>query len=56
VDAYRPIVLSEERIVDERIFRVMGMCGTIVVREDIKQAIEGAGFVGQRFDEVAVSR
>jgi len=47
---YRPIVVSRRLIGEERLFRIQGKCGSIVIREDIKDAIENAGFKGHRFD------
>jgi hypothetical protein len=45
-----PIVLSRRLIGEAMLFRIQGHCRTIVVSEDFKQAIEEAGFLGQRFD------
>lgn len=47
---YRPFVLSRALIGDERLFRIRGNCRSIVIREDLKEAIENAGFCSQRFD------
>jgi hypothetical protein len=47
---YAPLVLSRSLIGQEKLFRIAGSCGTIVIREDVKRAIEDAGFTGQRFD------
>jgi hypothetical protein len=47
---YRPLVVSRVLIGEERLFRIKGKCGSIVIREDLKDAIENAGFKGQRFD------
>jgi hypothetical protein len=47
---YRPIVLSRSLIGEEKLFRIQGMCGSIVISEDLKDTIEGAGFNSQRFD------
>ena len=33
-----------------RLFRINGQRGILVIREDLKDAIEAAGFKGQRFD------
>jgi len=49
-DTYRPLVVSRSLIGDERLFRIKGKCGSIVIREDLKKAIEDGGFKGQRFD------
>jgi hypothetical protein len=49
-DTYRPLVLSRSLIGDERLFRIKGNCRSIVIREDLKDAIENAGFEGERFD------
>lgn len=46
----RPIVLSHSLMGNEMLFRIKGMCGSIVIREDLKNAIEDAGFKDQRFD------
>lgn len=35
---------------EETLFRIKGHCGSIVIREDLKHAIENEGFKGQRFD------
>lgn len=50
-----PIVLMEELIGDSQLFRIKGHCTWIIVREDLKEAIEQAGFLGQRFDIVKAS-
>jgi hypothetical protein len=47
---YRPLVVNRALIGDKRLFRIKGKCGSIVIREDLKDAIETAGFKGQRFD------
>jgi hypothetical protein len=47
---YRPLILSRALIGDGRLFRINGDCGTIVIREDLKDAIEREGFKHQRFD------
>lgn len=51
----RPFVLSRSLIGDEKLFRIQGNCGRIVIREDVRHAIESAGFGGQRFDPVECS-
>lgn len=50
----RPIVLNEQLIGDNKLFRIKGHCRSIVVRQDLKEAIEQAGFKGQRFDPLDV--
>ena len=52
---YRPFVLRRDLIEENKLFRINGKCRSIVVREDLKEAIENAGFTGQRFDLVDVS-
>lgn len=52
---YRPFVLSRALIGQEKLFRLKGMCGTIVIREDLRKAIEAAGFKDQRFDLIECS-
>lgn len=49
-ETVRPIVVSRRLIGDEYVFRIKGMCRSIVIREDLKDAIEDAGFKEQRFD------
>lgn len=49
---FRPISLSRSLIGNECLFRIKGKCSSIVIREDLKNAIEAAGFVGQRFDAI----
>jgi hypothetical protein len=51
----RPIVLKENVLADNKLFRIKGQCRSIVVRQDLKEAIERAGFTGQRFDLLRVS-
>ena len=48
----RPIVLSQPLIGDEVLFRIKGMCGSILIREDLKDLMENKAFKGQRFDFV----
>jgi hypothetical protein len=45
---YRPIVLSRSLIGEESLFRIKGMCRSIVICEDLKKAIEDGGVKGQR--------
>ena len=47
---YRPFFISRHLTSDERLFRIRGNSQSIVIRQDLKQAIEEAGFRGQRFD------
>jgi len=49
-NTYRPLVVSRTLIGDKRLFRIKGNCLSIVIREDLKDEIEHAGFTGQRFD------
>lgn len=51
----RPFALSRSGIGDEKLFRIQGKRGTIVIREDVRHAIESAGFSGQRFDLIECS-
>ncbi len=44
------VVLDRSLIAQKTVFRVKGHCGSIVIREDLKNAIEDAGFKEQRFD------
>jgi hypothetical protein len=54
-DTRWPLVLSRKLIVDERLFRIRGDCGHIIIREDLKRAIENNGFTNQRFDSIEVA-
>ena len=47
---FPPIVLRRSLIGEEKLFRIQGKCITMVIREDLKTAIENAGFKSQRFD------
>jgi len=49
-DTRGPLVLDRNLIGKERLFRIRGDCLHIVIREDLRDAIEGAGFAGHRFD------
>lgn len=53
---YHPIVLSQQLIGSEFLFRVKGKCITIVIREDVVEEMGIAGFNGQRFDLLDVSK
>jgi len=53
--AYRPFVLDRSLAENERLFRLKGNRRSIVVRDDLKTAIEQAGFDGQRFDLLETS-
>ena len=44
------VVLNRSLIGEETLFRIKGHCRSIVIREDLKHAIENEGFMGQRFD------
>ena len=50
----RPLVLSSKIIGDHQLFRIKGHSGSVVIREDLKDAIEAAGFGLQRFDDIEV--
>jgi len=52
---YRPMVVSRSLVGDNRLFRIKGCCRSIVIREELKNAIEDAGFQGQRFDYLECS-
>jgi hypothetical protein len=56
-DTYWPsdVVLSSTPIGEERLFRVRGNSDSIVIREDLKTAIQRTGFEGQRFDPLEIS-
>jgi hypothetical protein len=56
VGAYDPIVLNRTLIADNVLFRVKGKCSMVVVRDDLKEIIEHAGFDGQRFNELEVTK
>jgi len=45
-----PLVLNRRLIGDQRIFRIKGDCLHIVIREDLRDGIDAAGFTGHRFD------
>lgn len=49
-DTYRPLVIKESMLGNERLFRLKGASRTIVMREDLKDAMAIAGFAGHRFD------
>jgi hypothetical protein len=50
----RKAVLDLEKIRDNRLFRLWGWGYTVVVRSDLKEAIEDAGITGCRFKRLAV--
>jgi hypothetical protein len=49
-DLRGPAVLDRALIGDERLFRIKGESTLIVIREDLKAAMESVGFKEQRFD------
>jgi hypothetical protein len=55
-DTFWPIdvALRSELIGDASLFRVKGNCGSIIIRADLKSAIEDAGFGRQRFAPITV--
>jgi len=48
-------VIKQSRIGDAKVFRVVGDSELVVVRGDLKTAIEKAGMTGLSFDEVALA-
>jgi hypothetical protein len=52
---YPPTVLNKALIGNANLFRIKGQCHSIVAREDLKEAIEQAGFKDQRFDLLDVT-
>lgn len=46
------VVLEVEKIADARLFRLWGWSPMVIVREDVKQAIEDAGITGCRFTKM----
>ena len=49
-----PLCLVREKIENERLFRIQGDGLSVVIRQDLKEAIEEAGMTGCEFDELRV--
>jgi hypothetical protein len=50
-----PIVFATANIGDQRLFRVAGYSVCILMREDLRQSMEHAGFTGHNFKTVEMS-
>lgn len=50
-----PFALSKKLIGNHKLFRIKGKSISIVMREDLRQEMEDAGFTGQRFDDIEVT-